>query len=114
MAFPWGEQWPPSLNMENYGQKLEVDGFVYTSPVGSFPANPYGVCDMGGNVREWCMDIYEESMNLRVLRGASWRMNSPEDLVISNVIGNVSDLRFPAYGFRCVLTTDKALKVAQD
>jgi len=29
---------------------------LYTSPVGSFTANGYGLYDMVGNLREWCWD----------------------------------------------------------
>lgn len=39
-------------------QNSKQDGFVGTSPVGHYPANGYGLFDMGGNVWNWCADVY--------------------------------------------------------
>lgn len=66
---------------------LYSDITPYTSPVGSFAPNDYGVYDMAGNVSEMCWDGYAwdyylispstdphgtASVNSRVARGGSW------------------------------------------
>jgi len=95
--FPWGNSISQSLaNFCNIGGESYQTGPTgfnatyatssepYTSPVGSFAPNGYGLFDMAGNVWQWCWDWYgspfaggsdprgASSGSARVHRGGGW------------------------------------------
>lgn len=46
------------------------DGYAYTSPVGIYFPNDYGLVDMSGNAAEWCLDDFNPASVLTV-----WDLN---------------------------------------
>ncbi len=116
--FPWGNDWPPPAGAGNYaGAELRRsvarravlgnydDGFVGTSPVGSFKPNEHGIYDLGGNVWEFCADGPVDDPSSRWLMGASWESGTEEALAVSHRVRGNDTRRFSHRGFRCVLVT---------
>ena len=64
-TYPWGNEFRPSGEwMANTWQgkfpntDSGEDGWKGVAPVRKYPANPYGLYDLSGNVWEWCSDWY--------------------------------------------------------
>ena len=49
------------------------DGYAFTSPVDSFPPNPFGLYDMLGNVMDWTEDCWHDNYNGAPADGTAWR-----------------------------------------
>jgi len=65
--YAWGDELTPdgryvanTWQGEFPNENLELDGFAGTAPVGSFPANDYGLFEMTGNAWEWTTDWYRD------------------------------------------------------
>jgi formylglycine-generating enzyme required for sulfatase activity len=107
--FHFGEALSPEV--ANYGARQE------TTPGGTYPANPWGLFDVHGNVWEWCSDWYDpwyytdgpaadppgpRAGDTRVIRGGSWR--TPEDRCQASARGWVAPgFKDNDIGFRVVL-----------
>jgi formylglycine-generating enzyme required for sulfatase activity len=78
MTFPWGTElsydygnfgkYEDGLGGHAEGRDVWVDE---TSPVGSFPANDFGLYDMHGNIFEWVDDCYEEDLSSAPVDGSA-------------------------------------------
>ncbi len=97
----------------------DSDGYMgQTSPAGHFPPNSLGVYDMGGNVREWCADVYDDSAygrhalknpvwddsrgGARVVRGGAWT-DTVDQARCAGRSSRLPGIRAHNIGFRLVL-----------
>jgi formylglycine-generating enzyme required for sulfatase activity len=92
------------------------DGYEFTSPVGKFAPNAFGLYDMHGNVWEWCNDYHDDNYyakspvddpqgpaegSVRVRRGGSWH-TWPLYVRSSYRYTNTARTRYTLLGMRLV------------
>jgi uncharacterized protein (TIGR02996 family) len=105
---------------EPYGPVRPTPPVGGTTRVGSYPANPFGLYDLHGNVQEWCQDWFGpytpedqtdptglEQGETCLLRGGSWLVNG---IRCRSARRNhyYPDSHHPNYGLRVVLELSPA------
>jgi formylglycine-generating enzyme required for sulfatase activity/energy-coupling factor transporter ATP-binding protein EcfA2 len=108
-----GREYPYEGKFDASKGNTSETGIKQTSAVGIFAngASPYGILDMSGNVREWCLTDYSNSINKtnriytnsasRVLRGGSFAYGDHYARAARRRL-NVPNARYDDSGFRVV------------
>ena len=75
--FYWGDA--PATDHSNTGLTWAKpstggkDKWLHSAPVGQFPANPFGLHDMHGNLWEWVQDCFNPNFNGAPTDGSAWQ-----------------------------------------
>ena len=125
--FPWGDAVPDGKRADYADKNTEFewrdrdadDGYKHVAPVGSYPANGFGLYDMAGNAIEWVRDYYGEDYyrftpeidpegpghgEFKVTKGGDWTF-SAVGLRCAFRGWSRPDLAFYNTGFRVVIET---------
>ncbi len=126
----WGGGNPPNVlanvtgdgdrspSRRSWGRAFErySDGYWGPAPIKTFPANPFGLFDIDGNLSEWVDDCWHDNFvraprdsdawinpgcERRVIRGGSWG-SAPLQIRSAYRLGVSADTRSARVGFRIV------------
>jgi formylglycine-generating enzyme required for sulfatase activity len=77
-----GGEWMANCFQGKFPSKNSAqDGYHYTSPVGSFPPNGFGLYDMAGNVWEMCSDYFHPSYYTTFLKNPHPNPKGPKSAI---------------------------------
>ena len=92
--FPWGDKWEPAMG--NAMGAEGVDNWGAAAPVGSFPANAWGIHDLIGNAAEYVQDVYHVSYGGAPRDGRPWEQETGLIAERRRVVRNGSFAETPA------------------
>ena len=106
-TYPWGDEaapggqlmanaWQGRFPYRNTGAR----GWVGTTPVGTFPANDFGLVDMIGNVWEWTTTRFSGHHRLNQPAKACCTPSGPADPTVQQTLKGGSHLCAPEYCHR--------------